>query len=351
MYRTTFFGSLCLLASHVCGQELSTVPLRLMPGAPFEVFVQDTWPNSCVPRSATLSVSKAEIVLQATDVSAADCKAISTPYELAVKARLPVDWPSDQDAVPLLFTLRRAGSGDSNRAAKLVAIGGTPRRAAESGIYWNDSIGAYPNSGPGVGITLDVQGERASVMAFYYDLGGNPVWYFGNGEIVADELKLDLHLLRGGQTLLGDYRAPTDTLSAAELLIKFSSPSRFTALVSVPQGEGRALQVLSQTQSMVRFSIGYGPDNLRLGGAWAVLIGADTIRLELVSNEAGDLVDLRRGYALKCRRAQVGAEPPPRNCELSDSRDRVVADFDQIGLERMRGLSPAGATVVAVRLD
>jgi hypothetical protein len=344
--------SIALIALSAAAQatEISTTPARLTPGAVFAVKVNDVWPNSCVPKSATVALRGSEIVLQANDVSAPDCKAVATPYTLSLQTRLPIAWAAARDAAVLRYVLNRAGAGTITRASALTPVGAAPRDSAESGIYWNDVAGAYPNSGPGVGISLDVQGTRASVTAFYYDLSGNPVWYFGNGELIQDTLALDLHLLRGGQSLLGEYRAPTDTLKVAQLAIKFSSPSRFTALLTVPQGDGRDLEVLSQTQSMVRFSIGYGPEKLRLGGNWAILSATDTLRLELVPNQRGELIDLKRGYTLRCS-AEQESEPPPSACVLTDNKDRTVANFDQIGLERMRGRAPGGGSMTAVRTD
>lgn len=349
---TRLLASLFMLtaAPLVLSAEISTLPARLLPGQPFTVVVNDIWPNSCIPRSARVIVNARAIVLRANDVSAPDCEAKPTPYRFAVESSLPPYWDQTSDAVALQYGLNRAGSAVIARASSLAVIGIEPKSTAESGIYWNDAAGAYPNGGPGVGLSLDVQGQRASVTAFYYDLGGNPVWYFGSGDIRSDELALDLHLLRGGQSLLGDYRAPTDSLKIARLQIKFSSPSRLTALLTVPQGEGRNFEVQEQIQSLVRFAVGYGPESLRLAGRWAVLTPDDTIRLDLQPNPDGELIDIKRDYALRCGESQ-NREPPPERCELRDGRDRIIATFTQIGLETMRGRTPGLARVSALRLD
>jgi hypothetical protein len=336
------------LTGPVAAQTLRTEPERLERGAPFELIVEDLWPNACVPDSPEVVSDRGRVVLRARIPEQSDCVAQPTEYRLGAVARVPANLPTDADALVIDFALSQAARAPITRVSALTSIGESRQARAESGLYWVDTDGVFANGGPGTGLSLDIQGERASVNAFFYDLAGNPVWYFGTGDILDDALSLDLHVLRGGQSLIGDWRAPSDTIKLARLTIKFASPSQLTAHYAVRQGDASEQRVLTQTQSMRRFAVDPAPVSARMSGRWLLVVGDQVTALNFAPS-GDEWIDETRGVRLRC--VATSAEPPPSACVLIDGKERTLASFDQVGLNRMLGSAAGKGDAVAVKLD
>lgn len=95
---------------------------------------------------------------------------------------------------------------------------GTATFQPGTGWWWNEAES-------GRGYSVEVQGGSAFVVAFMYDDGGNPIWYFSAGPMATPtHYAGDLLQFSGGQTLGGPYHAPRTPDVIGRLTIDFLTP-------------------------------------------------------------------------------------------------------------------------------
>jgi hypothetical protein len=102
----------------------------------------------------------------------------------------------------------------------------------ESGVWWNadEAGGAF---------VIDANGGHVVVGALMFEPSGDPVWYVADG-VMSDGSRFKADLLRTatGQTMGGDYVAPSTPVVAGSIALHFSAPDR--AKVTLTDAAGNA---------------------------------------------------------------------------------------------------------------
>ena len=94
--------------------------------------------------------------------------------------------------------------------------------APQAGWWWNPAE-------PGRGFFLEVQGPSLLLAGYLYAEDGSPVWVASNDPMPqANAYDGRLIAFRNGQTLVGDYRAPSPPTDAGALSLRFTDDSHAT---------------------------------------------------------------------------------------------------------------------------
>jgi len=104
-----------------------------------------------------------------------------------------------------------------------IALAGMSAHATpQSGWWWNPAES-------GRGFFLEVQGPRMFMAGYFYADDGRPTWLVSN-DLMPDPNAYDARLLSvtGGQTLVGDYHAPSVPVDAGPVSLRFSDDRRGT---------------------------------------------------------------------------------------------------------------------------
>lgn len=103
---------------------------------------------------------------------------------------------------------------DRDGASVLTAKAGV---VPQSGIWWNPAES-------GRGFTVEVQGDQLAFAMYMYDTGGKSVWYAGVLNKQPDgAYNGSMMLFNGGQSLSGNYRAPSGATTAASVSVSFDN--------------------------------------------------------------------------------------------------------------------------------
>jgi len=132
----------------------------------------------------------------------------------------PPAGPVDQGEITLAFgddthaTLTWPGG---EIAIERQVIGGRTPDFDPTGWWWN------PNES-GRGLGLEIRDQTMFVSGFMYDDAGNPVWYISAGPMdTPTRYHGALSLIAGGQTMSGEYQAPTSSIPVGNITIEFTS--------------------------------------------------------------------------------------------------------------------------------
>lgn len=90
----------------------------------------------------------------------------------------------------------------------------------QSGVWWNAGEA-------GRAFVIDANGGHVVVGALMYEASGDPVWYTADG-VMSDvsHFKADLLRTANGQTMGGDYVAPSTPVVAGSIELDFTAPDR-----------------------------------------------------------------------------------------------------------------------------
>lgn len=92
--------------------------------------------------------------------------------------------------------------------------------APQSGVWWNAAEA-------GRAFVIDANGGHIVVAALMYEGSGDPVWYTADG-VMSDGAHFQADLLRtaNGQTMDGDYMAPSTPVVVGSIALDFTAPDR-----------------------------------------------------------------------------------------------------------------------------
>ena len=252
------------------------------------------------------------------------------------------------------------GPGGSARLREfaLVAVGhGRSDTWPEAGFWWNETGGEFDSGGPGIGLQLERQGDTLSVSVLGYGEDGSPQWLIGAGPIAEGIARVPLLRLGDGAGPFGGWRPPGEAAQAGVLHLEFLSDARAVAWFQRPLADG-SLQLTPM--SLVRFRFDQDHGNA-MEGEWLLLARGESepVALSLTSAEAGEGRMRLHGASdkgggsderwLDCTLDADRPNSPPPRCVLRDGQDRLLVDFTDIALDRMRGWRPDGTAVTAMR--
>lgn len=346
------------------GAQMTMLAGAAEPGDRFDLRIDDTWPNTCVPELEAIEVSGLEVWVIARDASEGEvCGQALTSYSLDTRLLTGQREGIELVGVQRMHYLVKSASSLRLRGFDLVAMGEDLGTAPEpeSGYWWADPAATNPWAGRGIGLNLERQGATLSGVLFGYDASGEPEWSLGAGNIGPHFSRLSLSRLSDGAGPAQPYREPQALQPLGALLLEPTSPSRARLWLAYQDPETADLS-LRQIE-LVRFGFDASPARVWSTGEWLLLPPADdsgrstarqlALSVVEVSANGFTLMDPELGAALVCRMGSANAERVPERCELNLVLDdgATAHSFDQIGLRRMQGTDPEGRRVRLIHLD
>jgi hypothetical protein len=109
-----------------------------------------------------------------------------------------------------------------------------------TGWWWNPAE-------DGRGFSVEVNDGRLFLAAYMYDGAGNPVWYISSGPMSSDtRYEGELIEVGGGQTMKGEYHAPSSLTGVGAITVDFASTEQAT-LTLIDGTSGTAIRPLKLT--------------------------------------------------------------------------------------------------------
>jgi hypothetical protein len=359
MFRPALcFASLLMLSASASAIQNNLPTVRAIPesvreGQTFTLEIKGIAPDGC-----GYIVEKTNVELDVITVRLKDggfglgCPTVLTPFVMPV-AVFENGRSAQAGTYKVRIEFAQLTASDQIQV-KLLAFGLVPvlanAKAAvqpESGNWNFDPNGAHRNSGSGINFNLERQSNVLINLANFYTNEGSSAWYLNAGTLVANTLKADYLNIRGGQSLFGNYQAPSIIAVEGQMLMEFTSPTRGTAWITQPIDEGLVSGLKLMPISIARFNFGYlGADKI-YSGKFALVsdgdsaIGSATLNLQPdVSNSVTTQRYSAGVYELVCK----------TSCMLMRSAV-PIGEFTSLGLERLRGLDSVGKAISLIRID
>lgn len=351
--RWCLIATLCLMASPVAlaGPHHPQISVRPAPdpAAPPTVVISGLWPDTCVPQLEESTFDRGW-TLRAKAPRGPNCRAETTHYSetvdlAALEVRPGASYGAE--ATPVRFFVRIGNDSVYRLLAFTLARWGQDELAPkpESGIWW-PRAGVEAGTGPGIGMTIEIQASEVVVIVNAYAVTGDPEWYIGSGRLQGRIFSARLYRLAGGQTLLSDYAPPNEAFDHAQIHIEFNAIASATAWLSRTVGAGIDSQLLLRPIGLTRYRFGVEPGTRGMAGSWLLAVDGESIALELVPRQ-DSLRDDDAGFELSCTETQ--GEDLPAACEIRQS-GTAIGVITEFGLDSMEGKRFNGRPIHMTRL-
>jgi hypothetical protein len=325
------------------------------PQWPPDLTIDGVWPDTCPPKVVRTSLDGSDIDILLRG-SGRQCTKVATPLHLKVnpareaglqqlalgvfRVRLHLLQPNGSS---LLIGFRLLQSGWDDTLSR-----------PESGFWWSVSTPVQEPSLAGSGLSIEQQGENLAVTLLSYEAGA-PVWYFGSTRMPGSIAHVQLLRMVGGDEPFAGPNGDPRAEPGPSLNLQFLGPAQAQAWLVRPRpGADRGLDI--QALDLLRLPFETERDGAAWQGQWALVVGearqarimelADLVTADAESFRLSDRAD---GLSLQCRLNDIGGHPTPAFCSLFDG-ERILADFDRIGLDRLSGLAADGNPARLVRL-
>lgn len=310
-------------------------------------------PALCVPAVERISVDDTDLNVILKPASAASCASKSLT---AFYSRID---PAATAAARVLpgQVYRTRIYATEHGTQSLVSFGlldtgtATSSPIPESGLWWSEASADTGAAAAGTGASIEMQGDRLAVGLFGFDETGAATWYFGTAQAGGRTARVPLVQLANGDPAFAPIGSQPDALPGPRIELEFVSPSRARAYL-VRNEKGRDVEVRSLALSRSRFAT--GPAGANWGGQWVLVVdeGGSPRSFELTAAGSQDaenfhLTDATGDARLDCRLA-AGTQHPEL-CTLS-AGSATLADFDQIGFDRLSGRANGGAHATLMRV-
>jgi hypothetical protein len=344
-------------------QQAATAPLVRLRMNPVNIdsetgkqpfFLQGTAARHCIPTIAGVTLDGTDLSIELRIPSTGCDSQHQVPYMLQIN-------PQQSMGLQILpgqtYRVRvYAGSGD---APSLVSFQLFDTHAAsasfspENGLWWSE---ASADTGPGRhgnGASIEWQDGQIAVSLFGFSDTGAATWYFGSARLIGRVARVSLVHLADGDPLFSPTGSQPSAEAGPRMEIEFLSPTRARAWL-VRSESGRDVEVRPFTLSRSRFS--NGAAGTSWSGQWVLVPDDDGAPRVFEFSAPGKpdaagfhLEDAGNDARLDCRAATTDTDALPDLCTLS-SATHVIADFDQIGLDRLGGRSASGARITLMRV-
>jgi hypothetical protein len=359
--RAAFAGcvfSVLAIVAHAAG---TPGPLRIAlqaadgagtPASGPRLIVSGRAPAQCAPQVDRVTLDGADLsILLKTPRMACDARH-TTPFALRVD-------PAAAAGMPLLpgqvYRVRIFADGADATHLLAFHLLDTGSRASaplpESGFWWSEAAAGSPPASAATGLSIESQDGKLAVGLLGFADSGAATWYFGSAPSSGRTAVVSLVQLANGDPTFAPVGSRPSAQAGPRLEIEFVSPTRAHAYL-VRSDAGRDIEVRALDVARSRFST--GPIGSEWSGQW-VLVPDDngTPRVfEFTDPSSRDaenfhLADAGTGASLDCRLAH-GTQHPDL-CTLSIAA-AALADFDQIGLDRLGGHGSDGVRVQLLRV-
>lgn len=244
----------------------------------------------------------------------------------------------------------------SGGAATLTSFGlvGTGTAASsplpEDGFWWPESTPAASAS-IGNGLTLERQDGKLAVGLFGFDDGGAATWYFGSATLDGRIARVPLVQLANGDGLFSQAGNRPSASAGPRLELEFLSPTRVRAWLVRSDGN-RDVEVRAMNLSRTHFST--ASSGAAWSGQWVLVAddGGTPALFDLADASSPDgesfrLADTARDATLDCRTDADAKQA--QACTLTVAA-ATLADFDQVGFDRLVGHGQSGQRVTLMRV-
>lgn len=308
-------------------------------------------PLNCAPNVAGAAVS-GEVVQITTHWPVTGCDAgRSTRYALTVDAAALTGVALPRGPVYAVSVRDEAGDLLAFRAVDTDATRDGPR--PETGFWWPQAEGSDAGAAAGgSGLSLELQGPQLAIHLFGFDGSGAPTWYFGSARSVDRVVTSQLVGLQQGDSLFAPLGRQPIAQLGPRIEIQFLSPTTARAWL-VQNEDGRDRNVRELTLSRDAFDPREA-GAARLAGRWVLVSDGELAPRQFDwwlqaghSEGHAQLVNGDGTAVLDCR--SDGNNTTVLACSLG--LDGVtVAEFDQIGFDRLSGRGRDGTPTQLLRI-
>jgi hypothetical protein len=327
--------------------KITYSPAQPQAGEAFNLRVSGTWTNGCGGQVTSSAPDGYDITVRLKVNSSLICTAVLSPFDVSL---LP--FSGANRSVRGVYRVRAyiedtAATGSQRLVAfALVPVVDSSKRAPspEVGMWWADSTGEYPTSGPGLGHLFERQGNSFAFNSQIYDATGKATWVVGSGVTTGGAASGKTYTGDQGQVLFQPYRSPS-IMQRGEFSVQFLSSSRAVLWFSEASGEGALDTLRLMPMSISRFNFALGAPSEIYSGNWTLIVAPTGSRLTPRSYKFGAVRIGAQGLhayedadrsRLIC--GQITADRPyPSSCSLESSQGQVIATFDDLGLDTMNG--------------
>jgi hypothetical protein len=304
----------------------------------------------CMPRIEGVTADGTDLSIE-LGAAATGCRADRrVPFHLAVDSATA---PALRALSPEVYHVRvYSGSAANPRliAFSLLDLSTSAPISPESGFWWTQSDAGRPVAAA-TGASFEMQDNQLAVGLLGFSDDGAATWSFGSATLGARTAKVSLVRLSNGDPWFSPIGAEPEVQSAPRLEIEFLSPSRARAYLVRTKEDGSA-EV--RALMLARSAFSAGPAGTAWTGRWVLIpedggaprvfeFGSPTHR----DTESFRLVDAAGDAALECRLI-AGAQQADA-CALSVA-GVSVADFDQVGYDRLSGRDAGGMPIQLLRV-
>ena len=357
------------ISSHAVALESNlpnviAIPATVVEGDKFSLLLTGTSPDGCGLARDSIKISGDAITVVFIRAGGAlgICTQVLTPFSLPItlfNAGEVAKVGTYKVRIELAPIERNSQTVNKLLAFAVVPVTPLGKRQIlpETGQWSYEEGGPYASSGSGVGFNIERQDQVIVNINSLYGSDGSPEWYINSGKLVASTLSSELFSVSGGQNLFGAYKPVKEVQYNGNVLLEFNSPVHGTAWFTQPIDEGLLSGLKLMPISITRFNFGFGAGALALSTHWALVgegtstIDGKTLLLTNTANASNTAWSYLSGdYRLNCELYTARPALLPKTCSLTKS-GVSIANFDQVGYSRMRGLDAAGQSVSMFRVD
>ena len=360
--------SIMAISTHVSAIEsnlpmVSAIPATVMEGDKFTLLVTGTSPDGCGLAREAAKIIGDEITVVFTRAGGAMgiCTQVLTPFSFPITVFEDATARAGTYKVRIELAPIERNNQTVNKLLAFTLVPVTPlgKRPVmpETGQWSFEEGGIHATSGSGVGFNIERQNQVMVNISSLYGEDGSPEWYINSGKLVASTLSSELFSVSGGQSLFGAYKPVKEVQYSGNVHLEFNSPVHGTAWFTQPIDAGLLSGLKVMPISITRFNFGFGPGALTLSTRWALVgdgasgIEGKTLLFTNTANASNTAWSYLSGdYRLNCELYPARPALLPKNCSLTKGGVNV-ANFDQVGYSRMRGIDAAGQSVSMFRLD
>ena len=344
--------------------KVSAIPAAVVEGDKFSLLLTGTSPDGCGLARDSIKIVNDEITVVFIRAGGAlsICTQVLTPFSFPItlfEGGAVAKAGTYKVRIELAPIAHNSQTVNKLLAFALVPVTPIGKRPIlpESGQWSFESGGPYATSGSGVGFNIERQDQVIVNISTLYGSDGSPEWYINSGKLVANTLGSELFSVNGGQSLFAAYKPVKEVEYSGNVHLEFNSPVHGTAWYTQPIDEGLLSGLKLMPISITRFNFGFGAGADALSTRWALVgEGASTIESKTLAftntANAGNIAwnYVSGEFRLNCDLYTARPALLPKSCSLTKNGVNL-AQFDQIGYSRMRGLDAAGQAVSLFRLD
>jgi hypothetical protein len=224
----------------------------------------------------------------------------------------------------------------------------------ENGFWWSQANAETGPASAGSGASIELQDGQLAVGLFGFTDVGAATWYFGSARPSGRIASVSLVQLANGDPPFAPSGSQPSAHAGPRLDLEFLSPTTARAWLIAPESstENGYLQVRAMTLARSRFAT--GPVGDTWNGQWVLVDDANAsarvfqfAQTSSLDAETFRLDDANSDATLECRTTSVTQQP--ETCSLT-ANSLPLADFDQVGIDRLDGHDPAGSHAKLIRL-